>query len=911
MAHLPTGTVTFLFTDIQRSTRMWEEHTEAMSEALRRHDEIMREVIDRHEGYVFTTAGDAFAAAFQSAGEGVGAALDAQLALESEEWGDTPVHVRMALHTGQAVERDGDYFGPTLNRCARLQSTACGGQVVISLATHKLLPGELPDGLGFRDLGEHRLKDLSRPERVYQLIHPKLKDDFPALKSLNAYSHNLPIQVTSFVGRQAELKEIEGLLGSSRVVTLLGTGGTGKTRIALQAAANLLPEFPAGIRLVELAGLTDPELIVEQTATALEIGQQRGKTIRETLFDQLGDQKMLILMDNCEHLIDAAAAFIQDLATHTQAVTVLTTSREPLRIEGEAVFSVPPLPVPAAGAASKALEEIPSVQLFVERARAVNPNFKLTDEMTGAVVKLCRRLDGLPLALELAAARTRALSPRRIADGLDNLFRILTGSSRTALPHHRTLEAAVDWSYNMLEPSEQLLLQRLSVFAGGFTEAAAEEICADDELDSLDVLDGIIALVDKSLVATSTDDQGEVRYRLLEIIREYARGKLAEGGGTEQLRRRHLDWFGTLAERAVEGSVGPDQARLFRELNAEQDNFRAAMEWAFAENDSEAGCRLAAALSRVWTVVTKHLPEGHIWLQRAVEHEVDDDLRADLLVRLGAVRFLLGDFAGAATVLDEALPLAEHSSDKVGLAKVLHMAGSVARNNADYDTANEHYQRAIDLYRAADDEARLTEGLGALGDLHCMQDHLDPAWQYYSEALALARKVGHRRAETSILDGMSMVAAKKGLLEEAAQMNEQGMTIAEDLGDSLHKALHSHDRAVICRLRGETDAAEKLFAESLSIMKELRAWQSVACLEGLGSVALDRGDRDRAATLFAAAERQRTTVALHKNWRWSYEEDANELKSECTDEACLLSWGRGAMMSLDQAVEFALNSPPG
>ena len=572
---------------------------------------------------------------------------------------------------------------------------------------------------------------------------------------------------------------------------------------------------------------------------------------------------------------------------------------------------MPPLPVPEVGAAATALEEIPSVQLFVERARAVNPNFQLTGEMTEPVIKLCRRLDGLPLALELAAARTRALSPRRIADGLDNLFRILTGSSRTALPHHRTLEAAVDWSYNMLEEKEQLLLQRLSVFAGGFTETAAEEICADDELDSFDVLDGIIALVDKSLVATSTDDHGEVRYRLLEIIREYARGKLAASDATEGLKRRHLDWFGALAERGIEGSVGPDQAQWFRDLNAEQDNFRAAMEWAFADNDSdsEAGCRLAEALSRVWTVVTAHLPEGLIWLQRAVKHDVDDDLRADLFVRLGAVRYLLGDFVGAGEALDEALPLAEESCEGIILAKVLHMAGTVASNNADYDTANERYERAAELYRAGGEEARYATALGALGDLHCMQDDLEPAWKYYSEALALSRKVGHRHTETSILDGMAMVAAKMGKLDEAAQMNEQGMAVADDIGDSHHQALHSHNRAVICRLRGDPDTAEQLFARSLELMKELRAWQSVACLEGLGGVALDRGDRDRAATLFAAAERQRTTVALHKNWRWCYDEDTKDLKDECTDEACLLSWGRGAMMSLDQAVEFALTSP--
>ena len=417
--------------------------------------------------------------------------------------------------------------------------------------------------------------------------------------------------------------------------------------------------------------------------------------------------------------------------------------------------------------------------------------------------------------------------------------------------------------------------------------------------------------MDKSLIATSTDEHGDVRYRLLQIIREYSRAKLGETEETETLRRRHLEWFGAQAQRAVEESVGPKQATLFHELVAEQDNCRAAMEWALSGADKLAGCRMVAALSRVWTVVTAYLPEGQVWLERALTHVEDERVHTDLLARLAGVRFLLGDFAGSGEAIGKALPLAERLDDKTTLSNVLHMAGTVARNRADYSNADTSYQRAVELCRAAGDDPRLALVLGALGELHCMQDNLDEAWEYYSEAIELSRKAGHSRAETAILDGMCMVAAKKGQLDEAREMNERGLAIAEELGDSLHLALHSHDRAVICRASGKSDEAERLFADSLEIMKELRAWQSVACLEGLGAVAMDRGDRDRAATLFAAAARQRETVALHKNWRWCYDDDADELKAECTDDACLISWSRGQAMTLDQAVDFALERDTG
>ncbi len=481
MADLPSGAVTFLFTDIEGSTRLWEAHPDAMRAALLRHDSLLRSAIELHGGCIFKTVGDAFCAAFASAARAVDAALAGQRGLRTEPWSDeAPIRVRMALYTGAAEERDGDYFGPAVNRVARLLGIAHGNQVVLAAATADVLAGCLPDDAGLQDLAAHRLRDLQEPLHVFQLLHPALPDEFPPLRSLQAFANNLPVQLSSFIGREQELSELRGLLtsssqpGSARLITLTGAGGVGKSRLALQAAAEVLEEYPDGVWRVELAALSDPALLPQAVASALGLREEPGRALPQTLAEHLRARHLLLVLDNCEHLIAACADLAQWLLGDSPGIRLLATSREALRIEGETAYRVPSLSLPESGALpGEALRHSEAVRLFVARAGAAAPSFRLTVRTLPAVAQVCRRLDGIPMAIELAAARVRALPVERLAERLEDRFRLLTGGSRTALPRHQTLRALIDWSYDLLNDQEQALLARLSVFAGGWALEAA------------------------------------------------------------------------------------------------------------------------------------------------------------------------------------------------------------------------------------------------------------------------------------------------------------------------------------------------------------------------------------------------------------------------------------------------------
>ena len=525
---LPTGTVTFLFTDLEGSTRLWEQHPEAMKPALARHDEILRDAIAAHNGHVVKMTGDGAHAAFGDATSAVLAAHDAQLALGRESWDVTgPLRVRMGIHTGHAEARDGDYFGSAVNRAARLMSVAHGGQVVVSLATEELLHDVASDGCELVDLGEHRLRDLTRAERLFQLHAPGLPSTFPSLRTLDAYAGNLPTQLTSFVGRQEELERVTATVRDVRLVTLTGVGGVGKTRLALQAAAEVLPEFPDGAWLCELAAANDPDAMIEVVAAALGVQPRAGTTLDGSIVEFLRTKQLLLVLDNCEHLLDAAATFAERVLRACDGVRVLATSREGLAVEGE---QVRPL---------RSLQPAGAEQLFTERARAVVPDFSVGSAHADAVTEVCRRLDGIPLAIELAAARVRAMSPEEIASLLDERFRLLTGGRRTAVERHQTLRAMVDWSYSMLDPTERVVFDRLGVFSGSFDATAAAAVVAGDGIEAWDVREALTRLVDRSMVVAEHGEEAVTRYSMLETLRQYARERLDESGEPDAWRRRH------------------------------------------------------------------------------------------------------------------------------------------------------------------------------------------------------------------------------------------------------------------------------------------------------------------------------------------------------------------------------------
>jgi predicted ATPase/class 3 adenylate cyclase len=603
MAELPTGTVTFLFTDVEGSSRLWEAHPDAMQSALARHDEIVRSAIEAHEGYVVKTTGDGFHAAFATASDAVAAAVDAQLGLESESWPDTdPIRVRIGVHTGAAEIRDGDYYGPALNRAARLMDAGHGGQVLVSGATAELTRGT---GVELVDLGSHQLRDLGDPERVFQVLHPALTSEFAPLRTFDAFATNLPLQVTTFVARDDEVADIKEALTQSRLVTLIGVGGVGKTRLAVQSAAEVLPHYRDGVWLCELGPLNDGEQVPNAVANAMNVRQRPGQSITESLVSTLRSKEMLVVVDNCEHLLDASAQLVAAIVGSCPAITVLATGREGLGVRGERMMMVRSLPLPAADATTDAILATDAVQLFNERAEQAGGAVDLDDDTVSTLAQLCRRLDGIPLAIELAAARTRMMSPHEITARLDERFRLLTGGSRTAVERHQTLRRAVEWSYDLLDERERTVLDRLGVFAGGFTLEAAEAVVSGDDIDAFDVLDSIAQLVDKSLVEPEREQQG-TRYRLLETIRTYALERLDDRDATDATRRRHATWCAEFVAHASVGVHGPDEAAWLERLDREFDNVRAALTWATDADDADLSLSLIGTFG-LWHLYSRRL----------------------------------------------------------------------------------------------------------------------------------------------------------------------------------------------------------------------------------------------------------------------------------------------------------------
>ena len=603
MTELPSGTVTFLFTDLVGSTRLWEEHPDAMQEALARHDELLRAAIEAHDGYVVKTTGDGFHAVFASARDALGTAIAAQCSLGAEPWELTgPLRVRMGVHTGEGEQRDGDYYGPALNRAARIMSVGHGGQVLCSRPTAELAGDALPEGCSLVDLGEQRLRDLSRPEVVFQVVHPELRSDFPRLQSLDAFPGNLPVQLTSFVGRDEVVSGVAKALTESRLVTLTGVGGVGKTRLALQVAAEVLPTFADGVWLCELAATNDADLLVQVVVAALAVQPRAGRSLTESVRDYLAGKQALIVLDNCEHLLDEAAAMAEAMVRAAPRVRVLATSREPLGVAGERLLGVPSLRV--ASASEPGLEEIAAceaVRLFMERAEATRSGLELDATNAGQIVEICRRLDAIPLAIELAAARVTSMSPNEIAGLLDERFRLLTGGRRRGVERHQTLRATVEWSYSLLDERDRVVFDRLGVFAGSFDADAATGVAGDDELEAWDVRDALDDLAAKSMIQLDDGPDATTRYRLLETLRQYALERLDDTGRTEEHRRRHAEHYAGFAEAAGPALRGPAEAIWAPRFDAELDNLRAAVAWALdaeLQADAELGIRIITPLIR-------------------------------------------------------------------------------------------------------------------------------------------------------------------------------------------------------------------------------------------------------------------------------------------------------------------------
>ncbi|HSZ39198.1 MAG TPA: LuxR C-terminal-related transcriptional regulator [Trebonia sp.] len=809
---LAAGLVTLLFTDIEGGVRLWEADRDAMAAASTRYGWIVRERVEASGGHVFKSMGEAHRAVFADPIAALSSAVAIQRAVGAESWASSlPVRVCMALHSGPCAERDGDYTGPVVNRTARLLDIGHGGQVLVTAAAYALLAGRLPAGIGLRDLGEQRLRDLGRAERVFQVTASGLAEEFGTLRSLDdpALRHNLPSQATSFVGRTAELAELRALVsGGSRLVTIAGPGGIGKSRLALQAAADAVDGPGDGVWFVELAPVAEPGLVPRSAAAALRISEAPGQPVLDTLIGAVGDRDLLLVLDNAEHVLDAAAVLADAVIRSCPRVSLLVTSREPLGISGEHVFRVPGLEVPPAGLADPGqLSAFESVQLFAEHAALQRRGFIIDDANAAEVAAICVRLDGIPLALELAAARLGTLSPPEINARLDQRFRLLTTGSRTALPRHQTLRALIDWSYDLLTPEERSVFSRLSVFAGGWTLNAAEAVACGGGVAEWEVLDLLAALVSKSLVQAEMI-HGSTRYRLLETIRHYAAERLAQRSGSDlrDARVAHRDHYLSLVETAAPETPGPDEARWLDRIEVEFDNVRAALAFSIADPESaEPGLRLAAGL-RSFAYMRGHSGE--------------------VLEALGA---LIGrpDSRQSARCLARALAADCHLLNYFG-------------GNPDIPSMA---AEAITIARSLADDDLSADALGALNWYSFFHGDLPAALARADEAVALARAAGRTRLIVTTLGARAVFKGESGDLDGSFADQQEVLSIARVNGDNFVLALTLANLGVDRVAAGDFPAALTYLQDALGVA-DAHGYQSLsaAIQANLGSAYLTAGD---------------------------------------------------------------------
>jgi predicted ATPase/DNA-binding SARP family transcriptional activator len=864
-------TEAFLFTDIEASTRRWEGDQDAMARDLSRHDRLLRQAVEAAAGHVFSHTGDGLCAAFPTASAALAAALAGQQGLLATEWaGPGPLRVRMAVHAGAAERGGGTYLGPTLNRTARLLALAAGGQVLCSQAAAELSRDRLPAGVTLLDLGEHRLADLSRPERVYQLVHPELPAGFAPLRSPVARRHNLPLTLTSFVGRSRELDQLDGLLAGARLLTLTGVGGAGKTRTALELAARNLDRFPDGAWLVELNRVRDPALVTPEVVGALGMlsgaPSQGPAALEEWLGECLLARRMLLILDNCEHLAEAAARLAYLLLSRAPDITILATSREVLGLPGELVLPLGPLSVPPAGASrADQLAGSDAVSLFCERARTAQPGFGLSDANAAAVVQICRRLDGIPLALELAAARLRVLGAQQVAERLDQRFALLTDTGRRAAPRHQTLRAAIDWSYDLLPAAEQAVLRRLSVFPSSFDLEAAEAVAGDVPADpglGFPVLDLVGRLVEKSLVVAESTG-GRVRYRLLETLRDYGADRLAEAGETEPVQRRHRDFFLALADDWWKQSGGA-ALRIepwTRGGEVEQDNFRAALDWSLLRSEHGPAARMIGALWLYWWYA------GHFdvrdWLERVVAGSAgsDDPLHLHLLVALAIKMEEDGDGQGAVVLAREAMTLGERlgDPDAIALARVILGVRLLSAGHRD------EAQQVLETALAESAAAGLSPNVGFahhdLGWIAMAEGDPVRAKAHFEQALTAVRNEAGSCLKVHCLAALAPVAALTGEPERARTLAAEAVGGARLLQLRRILVMALVRAAETAVLTGDDDEARDLVRELLAHLAEIGSRRWVADAVELAALVLERdGQAQPAARLIGACAAVRSSM---------------------------------------------------
>lgn len=880
MSTLPTGTVTFFFSDIQGSTTLAERLGDAWPALLEAHRDIIRSAIRAAGGSEVGTEGDSFFVAFASAPAAVAAAAEAERALAAHAWPEqAEIRVRIGLHTGEATiaaDAADNYVGLDVHRAARIAAAGHGGQVLLSQSTRVLTELSLPDGVTLRDLGERRLKDLTRPERIYQLVIEGLPADFPPLKTLDATPNNLPTQLSSFLGRERELREIVDLLAQSRLLTLTGPGGTGKTRLSLQVGARVADRYPDGVFFVPLSSLRDPELVPPTIAQELGLADRGGLSPMEAVTEHVRRRKMLLILDNFEQVTDAAPR-VSELLAAAPDLAILATSRSALRIYGEREYPVPPLavPDPSRPGSPESLSQYEAVALFIERAVAVKPGFAVTNENAPAVAEISARLDGLPLAIELAAARINVLTPQAMLARLGHRLSLLSGGLRDRPERQQTLRGAIDWSYELLDEGERALFRRLSVFSSGGRLDAIESVCPGEDL-GIDILDGLTSLIDKSLLRQVADADGEPRFLMLGTIREYANERLEESGRADALHRSHAEHYTALAEQAAPELLGDDKRKWLDWLEADRDNLRAAVDWAVEHADAPLALRMVAAMWR-FAQMRGYLVEGADRTRRALalpSEGVDPVVRAGALEALGGLYWWMGDFEQCAATYRECLELRQQIGDKAAIAEAWYNLSFPLGFAEELD----RFVRKVDLteaFEAVEQARALYEELGDRGGLAKAE------WAFLT--------IGWRSEEFD-------VARKHG---EAAEV------LARELGDKFMLGWTLYDLGLL-DVREKLPTARGRLTEALQIFADARDVSGyVLVLDAFAAMALDAGDEDRAARISGAVANleHATGTGLNPSNRILYGYDPVYLKDkpETSD-----AWRAGMRFTPEEAIAYAL-----
>jgi len=945
--NIPSGNITFLFTDIENSAMLAQEFNDKIIESLSRHNLILKESAESSSGFIFKRAGDAYCCAFANADDAVMAAFNSQLKLSSQDLGDRVIRIRIGIHSGQAEWSGSDYTGyMTLARTQRIMSAANGGQILISSDAYENLKGNVPAGISFRDLGERRLKDLIQPMRLYQISAPELPTDFPPLKTLDARPNNLPIQLTSFIGREKEMQEIKNKLSGTRMITLLGPGGTGKTRLSMQTGADLIDDFINGVCITELASLTDPDLISITIARSLKISEQPGQGAEITLVNHLKDKELLLILDNCEHLIEPCAHTVEKLLQNCQQLKIIATSREALRINGETIYSVISLSFPTQKQrySPEELSRFEAVRLFIERAHSANVNFRVSEENAEALSRICYQLDGIPLAIELAAARIKVLTVEKICDKLNDRFRLLKGGNRTALPRQQTLKALIDWSYDLLTEKEKIFFTYLSVFSGGWSLNAAEKICVDENINEEEVMELMSNLTDKSLVV-STVNEGTAGFTMLESIREYSNEKLP---GTSEIYMKHFEYYHDLV-KSGDNIVPVNEMAWEKEMISGIDNIRAAMKWSM-ENIPEESVKFVFKVAQFLELKGNYREALDLLVKLfGLNIKIDDTLKAEAYVNAafmschmdeienaekyvidgleyfrstgntektaaalsiyGMIRFLEGDTENAIKYSEESLKLLENNSSNFLSVDVKGNLAAYYSGSGDAEKSMKLLEEVTEYHRENDNKKQLTQSLISIGGVYYQNGDLERAVKCYEEGLTLLEELNDQYTLSVTLYNLGNVNFTQKKYSESLSFYERAMTISKEYGN-----MGVYDRShiklgEIFLIRNENAKAKKIFIDSL---KSLNRYSEKLKLNlgiyGLAKYFFNEKDYETAAKLFFLTER----ISENINFRFSKSRldekklIIDEIRSNLPDNKIELLHDEVQLFEIENAAEIAL-----